>query len=127
MVYGGCLAGELALVANTGREEHIELVTCTQHPHLVNEAITGACTELVCFRLQGLDALRVVGKLGANKENVSRLPPPASYSVTIASRTGSPWAGCFRGPERRRGAPIGRPELPTGGHAWLPVLPDSSR
>ena len=38
------LPKELALVANTGREEHIELVTCTQHPHLVNEAITGACT-----------------------------------------------------------------------------------
>ena len=62
-------------MANAGREEHIELVTCTQHPHLVNEAITDTCTELVCFRLQGPDALRVVGKLGANKENVSRLPP----------------------------------------------------
>ncbi len=66
---------ELALVANTGREENIELVTCTQHPHLVNEAITGACTELVCFRLQGPDALRVVGKLGAHRDNVARLAP----------------------------------------------------
>lgn len=65
---------ELTIVANTGREERIELVTCTMHSQLVHAAITGACTELVCFRLQGPDALRVVGKLRANKENVSHLP-----------------------------------------------------
>jgi hypothetical protein len=69
------LPRELAIVANTGREEHIELVTCTMHPQLVHAAITGVCTELVCFRLQEPDALRVVGKLGANKENISHLPP----------------------------------------------------
>lgn len=33
------------------------------------------CTELVAFRLNEPDALRVVGKLGANRDNVQRLAP----------------------------------------------------
>jgi hypothetical protein len=65
---------ELAIVSNTGREEHIELVTATQHPQLVNAAITGACTELVCFRLNEPDALRTVAKLGANRDAIQALP-----------------------------------------------------
>jgi len=65
---------ELAMLSQCGREENIELVTCTQRPELVNASITGACTELICFRLDEPDALRTVKKLGADPESVSRLP-----------------------------------------------------
>lgn len=65
---------ELALVAQCGREENIELVTCTQRPELVNASITGSATELVCFRLDEPDALRTVRKLGADPEAVAALP-----------------------------------------------------
>ncbi len=65
---------ELQLVSNAGREENIELITATQQPELINPSITGAATELVCFRLAQPDGLRVVGKLGADREAVSGLP-----------------------------------------------------
>ena len=54
---------ELQLVSNAGREENLELVTATQQPELINPSITGAATELVCFKLQQPDG-RVVSKLG---------------------------------------------------------------
>jgi hypothetical protein len=65
---------ELALISQTGREEHIELVTCTQRPELVNASITGQCTELVCFRLDEPDALRAARGLGMDREAVKNLP-----------------------------------------------------
>ena len=65
---------ELQLIANAGREEHLELVTATQQPELINPSITGAATELVCFKLQQPDALRVVDKLGADRYAVAGLP-----------------------------------------------------
>jgi hypothetical protein len=64
---------ELALMSQTGREENIELLCATQRPELVNESITGAATELVCFKLQAPDALRCVTKLGAERERVAAL------------------------------------------------------
>lgn len=42
----------LALIAQTARNENVELVTATQRPNLINESITGQSTEIVCFRLQ---------------------------------------------------------------------------
>jgi hypothetical protein len=68
------LPRELAVVSQTGREENIELLTATQRPELVNAAITGACTELVCFKLNEPDGLRTVRKLGADPEAVAALP-----------------------------------------------------
>lgn len=65
---------ELALVSQAGREENIELLTATQRPELVNASITGACTELVCFKLSEPDGLRCVGKLGATREEIAALP-----------------------------------------------------
>ncbi len=82
---------ELALVSQAGREENLELVTATQRPELVNASITGACTELVCFRLQEPDGLRCVAKLGADRLLVEKLPPGAfiSYNrLSGASLTG---------------------------------------
>jgi hypothetical protein len=71
---------ELAMGFDTCREENLVIVTCTQHPQLVNASITGACTELVAFRLNEPDALRVVGKLGANRDNVQHLAPGWFFS-----------------------------------------------
>jgi hypothetical protein len=68
------LPRELALVAQTGREEHLELVCATQLPHKVNASITGQSTELVCFRLQEPLALARVGELGGDRGAVSALP-----------------------------------------------------
>jgi hypothetical protein len=65
---------ELALVSQTGREENMELLTATQRPDLVNPSITGACTELVCFRLSEPNALRCVAGLGADRQAVAALP-----------------------------------------------------
>lgn len=76
---------ELALMSQTGREENIELVTATQRPELVNESITGACTELVAFRLQAPDALRTIGKLGADREVVASLVPGRFVSLNRLS------------------------------------------
>ncbi len=65
---------ELALLAQTGREENIELITCTQLPHKVHASITGQSTELVCFRLQEPLALSRVKELGADADQVKALP-----------------------------------------------------
>lgn len=65
---------ELALVAQTGREEHLELLTATQLPHKVNASITGQSTELVCFRLTERLALDRAAELGADRDTVAALP-----------------------------------------------------
>jgi hypothetical protein len=65
---------ELALCVQTGREEALELVCCTQLPHKVNASITGQSTELVCFRLGEPLALARVRELGADLAEVQRLP-----------------------------------------------------
>ncbi|MFN3410216.1 MAG: hypothetical protein ACK45B_14565 [Limisphaerales bacterium] len=66
---------ELALVAQTGREENLELLVATQLPHKINASITGQATELVCFRLTEPLALNRVAELGADRDAVAALPP----------------------------------------------------
>jgi len=68
------LPRELALCVQTGREEGLELICCTQLPHKVNAAITGQSTELVCFRLTEPLALARVRELGADSDEISKLP-----------------------------------------------------
>jgi len=68
------LPRELALCAQTGREENLELVCATQLPHKVNAAITGQSTELVAFRVCEPLALARVAELGADRAEVSGLP-----------------------------------------------------
>jgi hypothetical protein len=82
---------ELALVAQTGREENLELVCATQLPHRLNASITGQATELVCFRLQERLALDCVEGLGADPDQISRLPL-GSY-VALNRMTGAKRAG----------------------------------
>ena len=67
------LPGELAACVQTGRVRELDLVFATQRPNRLNEAITGECTELVCFWLQGERALKVVDGLGADPAVVSSL------------------------------------------------------
>ena len=70
----------LALLAQAGRELNVELVMDTQRPELLNPSLTGAVTELVCFRLMSSEALRAVEKLcrdsgiAAHREQVAGLP-----------------------------------------------------
>lgn len=68
------LPRELSLVVQAGREEHLELVSCTQLPHKVHAAITGQATELVCFKIQEPLALAKLAELGADRERVADLP-----------------------------------------------------
>ena len=65
---------ELALVTQAGRELDIETVFDTQRPENVNPSITGAATELICFKLLSPEALREVGKLGSDRERIAALP-----------------------------------------------------
>lgn len=71
---------ELALIAQAGRELNAELVVDTQRPEMVNGSITGAATEIVCFKLIQSDALKAVEKLlqdaGINgaREEIAALP-----------------------------------------------------
>jgi hypothetical protein len=76
---------ELALCVQTGREEALELVCCTQLPHKVNASITGQATELVCFRLAEPLALARVRELGADVDVVSKLPLGAFVSYNRLS------------------------------------------
>ena len=69
------IPAELALIAQAGRELGTHLVVDTQRPELVNPSITGAATELVCFKLIAPEALRAVEKLGGEKVIVQALPP----------------------------------------------------
>ena len=65
---------ELAVVAQTGRVEDLELLTATQLPHKIHASITGQSTELVCFRLDEALALDKVEELGADRDAVQSLP-----------------------------------------------------
>ena len=64
---------EFATAVQTGREENVELLTCSQLPHKIHSSVTGQSTELVCFRLQEPKALQCVRDLGGNPAEVSEL------------------------------------------------------
>jgi hypothetical protein len=65
---------EYAMISQTGREENIELIGCTQEPQLVNSSLTGSATELVCFHLGEPEKLRAIAGLGADPVAVKNLP-----------------------------------------------------
>lgn len=54
---------ELALLAQAGRELHVELILDTQRPELLNGSITASLTELVVFRQMSPDARRATDRL----------------------------------------------------------------
>jgi hypothetical protein len=65
---------EFAAVAQMGRAEGLELLTCTQTPQRINASITGQATELVAFKLQEGNALDRLEELGADRAAVESLP-----------------------------------------------------
>lgn len=83
---GRSIPKELAMCAQTGREEGIELVLATQLPHRVNDAITGQSTELVCFRLDEEKALDRIEELRADRTLVQELPLGSFISYNRLTR-----------------------------------------
>ena len=77
---------ELAIVAQTGRVEDLELLTATQLPHKIHASITGQSTELVCFRLDEALALDKVEELGADRAAVQSLPLGSFVALNRLSR-----------------------------------------
>lgn len=77
---------ELAIVAQTGRVENLELLTATQLPHKIHASITGQSTELVCFRLDESLALDKVEELGADRAAVQALPLGSFWAWNRLSR-----------------------------------------
>lgn len=71
---------ELALLAQAGRELHVELILDTQRPELLNGSLVGALTELVAFRLQGTEALRAFERMSqdsglvVSRQEIASLP-----------------------------------------------------
>jgi len=69
---------ELALCVQAGRELNLHVIVDTQRPEMINASITGAATELVCFKLlpaaYGDCPLKAVGKMGMDPARVSALP-----------------------------------------------------
>lgn len=75
----------------TGRRRGIEMIFASQQPNRLNEVITNECTELVCFRLQGENALARVESLGANPSVISNLP--LGHYIARNCETGREMAG----------------------------------
>ena len=53
----GSIPMPLATCIQTGRKRGLGMAFATQRPNRLNESITNETTELVCFRLQGENAL----------------------------------------------------------------------
>lgn len=76
---------ELALCIQTGRKRGLAMIFCTQRPNRLNEAITNEVSELVCFRLQGENALRVVNNLVGRPVPAPDLPLGEFFAVNLDS------------------------------------------
>jgi hypothetical protein len=64
---------EFAVLIQQGRVEGIEVVTATQRPHKLNEAILGQIVELVCFRLQHRLALQALTDLDIDDAEIGKI------------------------------------------------------
>ena len=51
------------MLAQAGRELHVELIVDTQRPEMLNGSIVGAATEIICFRQMSPAAMRVTENL----------------------------------------------------------------
>lgn len=81
----GSIPVPLATCIQTGRKRGLGMAFCTQRPNRLNESVTNEVTELVCFRLQGVNALERVKELGADIAEVSALPMGSFVSVNVDS------------------------------------------
>ena len=62
---------------NDGRSYGCETLFASTQPNKLNETLLNGATELVCFRLQGKNALASVEGLGMDEAELSALPPGA--------------------------------------------------
>lgn len=84
----------LATCIQTGRRYGLDVMFATQRPNRLNEAIVNETTELVAFRLQGSNALKIAADLGANPDELGQLPPGsyvARNCVTGTEARGRMW------------------------------------
>ena len=83
----------LNLWIQDGRSFGCETLFATQQPNRINEAIVGAATETVCFRLKGRNALKTVDGLGFDPDEVAQLPKGhfVSMGETGEERRGRLW------------------------------------
>lgn len=63
--------------ALSGRKAGLKLIVITQEPARMNETLKGACSEIVCFRLQSPKQLDFVASLGFDRDEIANLPPLA--------------------------------------------------
>jgi hypothetical protein len=88
---------ELALLAQAGRELHVELIADTQRPELLNGSLTGAATELVVFRQMTPEGRRVTEKLlreaGCEFDPVQLTALPLGSFVSFNRLSGASLAG----------------------------------
>ena len=76
---------ELALCIQIRRQRDRETVFCPHRPNRLNEAITNEVSDLVCFRLQGENAVRLVDNLAGKPLGVSELPLGTFAAVNLDS------------------------------------------
>lgn len=76
----------LAVCIQTGRKRGLATMFATQRPNRINEAITNGVTELVCFRMQGDNALETVEKLGAPAGEIANLLDGAFVAQNCKTR-----------------------------------------
>lgn len=80
---------DLANIAQAGRPENIELVSATQRPNRVNEAILGQTTELACFRLDISNGVNTIVELTdglLSSDKIRSLPLGKFISINRLSR-----------------------------------------
>ena len=67
------------------RQRDRETVFCPHRPNRLNEAITNEVSELVCFRLQGENAVRRVDNLAGRSLGAPDLPLGTFAAVNLDS------------------------------------------
>lgn len=76
---------ELAMLAQDGRQDEVNFVFDTQRPEKLNPSVTGAATELVCFRLDERNALKAVENIAGEGTSalVKNLPLGSFISYNL--------------------------------------------
>lgn len=73
MVSPTSIPSEFAVLIQMGRVEGIEVITATQRPHKLNEAILGQAVELVCFRNEHRLALKAIADLDIDDPELKKI------------------------------------------------------
>ena len=114
----------LAECVQTGRVRGLSCVFATQRPNRLNESILNEVTEVVGFRTQGANALRILQDLGLDPDRVAGLPKGAFLSKCQDGREkeGRLWVSASTSstpnPVSKRESTVGIPsvrEEPEGG------------